>query len=311
MSEVPFRALSLDGGGLRGVFAAACLAHLEAHSVRSIADYVDVIAGTSTGAIIALGLAAGLSGQDILDFYEQHGPTIFGRKRSIGERLFRPKYSNDALKSALKEVFGDRIMNDLLVPVCIPSYELCEGTPRVFKDDHHPHLHWGGTLPVWKVALASAAAPLYLPTVSVGSHDNHIDGGVWANNPVMVAITEGIRYFSRPIDEVIVVSLGTGTSVPRIAPRDFRGMGILDWVHGQRIVNVVFDAQSSSAHHAAKLLLGEDRYLRIDAELSSEVPLDDYSAATALIERGRNAGRTHKKAVDRLIFGYPPVKRND
>ncbi len=310
MSDAPFRVLSLDGGGLRGLFSAAFLEHIERHAGKSIADHVELIAGTSTGAIIALGLATGMSAREVLAFYQEKGPSIFGPKRSLVGRIFRPMYANDRLIAALQETFGDRTLNDLQVPVCIPSYELSEGTPRVFKDDHNLQLHWGGRLPIWKVAAASAAAPLYLPTVAVEEHDHHIDGGIWANNPILVAITEALRYFDRSVEDIVALSVGTGSCPPRLAQRDSRNLGGWGWFRGQRIVNVVFDAQSRSAHYAAKLLLPQDRYVRVDADLSRAIPLDSYSAAETLIERGRHAGRLHRNTVDTLFFAGPPAVRS-
>src|SRR5258706_10385282 len=140
MSDAPFRILSLDGGGIRGFFSASLLSQFEQSSGKSVSDYFDLIVGTSTGAIIALGLASGLSATDILDFYRYHGPKIFsqGRISRLPRWLFRPKYRNAQLLAALQEIFGEKKLNDLKVPVCITSYELVEGWPRVFKDDHHP-----------------------------------------------------------------------------------------------------------------------------------------------------------------------------
>lgn len=303
MSDAPFRVLSLDGGGIRGLFSAAFLDHIEAHTDERLADHFDLIVGTSTGAIIALGLASGMSAADALKFYQKHGPAIFSRGRRRLSQLFQPKYDNQRLIAALKEVFGDRTLNDLDVPVCVPSYELVHGVPRVFKSDHNPELHWGGRLPVWKVAAASSAAPIFFPAVEVQNHDSHIDGGIWANNPIMVGITEAVRYFDRDVGDIRALSVGTGTHAFRLDRKRSKSIGWIGWGREKRIVNAVFDAQSQSAHHAARLLLRlPDQYLRVDADLSDFIPLDNYQAALPLIERGRQAGRTHKNDVDRLFL---------
>lgn len=302
MSDTPFRILSLDGGGIRGLFSAAFLDHVEEHTGKRFADHFDLIVGTSTGAIIALGLASGMPAADVLRFYQEHGPTIFSGGRRFGQ-LLKPKYSNEPLIEALKGVFGDRTLNDLDVPVCIPSYELVEGTPRVFKNDHHPDLHWGGRLPVWKVAAASSAAPLYFPSVEVQAHDSHIDGGIWANNPIMVGITEAVRYLDRDIGDIRALSVGTGSQAFRLERKRSAALGWIGWGRDKRIVNVVFDAQSQSAHHAARLLLQlPGQYHRVDADLSSPIALDGYEAALPLIERGRQAGRENKNEVERLFL---------
>src|SRR5688572_17916433 len=118
-----FNILSLDGGGIRGMFSAAVINHLEQQCNVAIEDHFNLIVGTSTGAIIALGLASGLGSEQILSFYNEFGPKIFSGSGGISY-FFRPKYDNDRLIEALKATFGDRTMNDLKTPVCIASYEL-------------------------------------------------------------------------------------------------------------------------------------------------------------------------------------------
>lgn len=301
MSDGLFRLLSLDGGGIRGLFSAAFLAHIEEHTGKRFADHFDLMVGTSTGAITALGLASGMPASEILRFYQEHGEAIFSRGRGLGQ-LFRPKYDNQRLIEALQDVFGEQTLNDLKVPVAIPSYELVQGIPRVFKDDHHRHLHWGGGLHIWKVAAASSAAPLYFSSVQVQTHDSHIDGGIWANNPIMVGLTEAIRYFDRSLADVLALSIGTGAQAFRLDRQQSIRLGLLGWFRDKRIVNAVFDAQSQSAHYAAKLLLHPDHYVRVDADLSSPVPLDDYRVALPLIERGSHAGRMHKNNIEQRFL---------
>jgi patatin-like phospholipase/acyl hydrolase len=194
----PFRILALDGGGMRGVFTASYLAGLERALGRRVVDVVDLVVGTSTGGIIALGLASGRSAEEMLAFYLEHGPKIFGRSRPFPIWLFRPRYSRGPLDEALREQFGEMKMNELGKHVCITAHELITGNTRVLKDDHHPDLHWGGELLVWKVAAATAAAPSYFAPMQLGSQDSHVDGGVWSNNPALVGITEPSLLCGRP-----------------------------------------------------------------------------------------------------------------
>lgn len=307
MSDAPFRLLSLDGGGVRGLYSAAFLEHIEQHSGKRLIDYFDLIVGTSTGAIIALGLASGMSAAEVLHFYQEQGRHIFADGRGWFGQLFRPKYDNRRLTDALKGIFGDQIMNDLQVPVCVASYELVQGTPRVFKNDHHRELHWGGRQPIWKVAAASSAAPLVFPAFQVESQDSHIDGGIWANNPIMVGLAEAVRYFDRQLDDVLALSVGTGTKAFRLERSRSVALGWIGWGRDKRIVNVVFDAQSQSAHESAKLMLPREQYIRIDANLSSPISLDDFSAALPLIERGAQAGRRYKNEVEQRFLTHPRV----
>lgn len=302
MGDRPFKILSLDGGGIRGFFSAALLAQLEESTGKSVKDHFDLIAGTSTGAIIALGIASGMGADKILTFYQEHGKDIFGSPRLLSRWLFEPKYGNEPLVSALKQIFGDRTLNDLDVPVCIASYELVEGHPRVFKDDHHSNLHWGGERPIWKVAAASSAAPVYFPAIQVDQFDSHIDGGIWANNPILIGIAEAVKFFDKPLGNISVLSIGTGSRTIRITHREAESSGIVKWAKNVRLLNLVMEAQSKGAHHTANMLLQEGNYMRIDADLNQPVPLDDYEAAQALIERGKQSGRINRKRIEKAYM---------
>lgn len=302
VADRPFRILSLDGGGIRGFFPAALLSQLESSTGKSVRDHFDLIAGTSTGAIIALGIASGMSASQILEFYQQYGRHIFSKPRRLPNWLFKPKYKSEPLTAALRETFEERTLNDLKVPVCITSYEMVEGYTRVFKDNHHQSLHWGGDQLIWKVAAASSAAPVYFPAMRIGTNDSHVDGGVWANNPVIVGITEAIKFFGAPLDNIAVLSLGTGSRSIRLKPGEGEHFGIISWARGVKMLNLVMEAQSKGAHNTACMLLRDGNYLRIDADLDRPIPLDDYEEAQALIERGQHAGRINKNKIEALFM---------
>jgi patatin-like phospholipase/acyl hydrolase len=304
MNDAPFRILSLDGGGIRGFFSASLLAQVEESLGKSVSDHVDLIVGTSTGAIIALGLASGLSATEVLSFYREYGPKIFSGASRL-KWLFRPKYGNSQLIVALREIFGDKTLNDLQVPVCIASYELVEGWPRVFKDDHHPDLHWGGSKLLWKVAAASSAAPTFLPAFQMDEVDCHVDGGIWANNPIVLGIAEAVRFFGQPLENISALSVGTGSKSFRLTHSEAASIGIIGWGRNARLLELVLEAQSKGAHNTACMLLKEEQYLRIDADLSTPIPLDDHKAALSLIERGAQAGRMNKAKIMRRFFAWP------
>jgi patatin-like phospholipase/acyl hydrolase len=305
MSNPPFRILSLDGGGIRGLYSAAVLAHLEKQTQKSLIAHFDLVVGTSTGSIIALGLASGVPASDILAFYQKHGPVIFSRPATRVGRLFHPKYKNDALIRAIRDILGEHTLDDLKIPVCVPSYELSDGMPRVFKDNHHPDLHWGGGLPIWKIAAASSAAPTYFPAFQVDEADSHVDGGIWANNPIVVGIAEAVRYFDQPLDHIAAVSIGTGCHAFRLSEKEARTWGLVGWGRRARILSLVMDAQARSAHHTAAMMLKRENYLRIDADLTTAMPLDEYQIARVLLERGAQAGRTYKTEIERKFLAWP------
>jgi patatin-like phospholipase/acyl hydrolase len=140
-----FQILSLDGGGYKGMFSAAILDRLEADLDIRLADQFDLIAGTSAGAIIALGLAAGLTPAELLGFYVDRGPAIFPDRRArTPGRLVRSKYSPAPLTAALEEVFGDRTLAESRMPLLIPAYDLCNDDVHLFRTPHAERLRRDG-----------------------------------------------------------------------------------------------------------------------------------------------------------------------
>jgi patatin-like phospholipase/acyl hydrolase len=200
-----FRILSIDGGGIRGIYPAAVLAGLEETYVagRSIAGYFDLIAGTSTGGIIALGLAAGLTAGDLQhlylergkDIFPPHGPGVIGRivrRVSAYRRFLWYSYDQESLARVLRERFGDLALGSAGTRLCIPSFEGVHGEVYIFKTPHHPDFRKDLHEPMVKVALATSAAPTYYRPLRDAGY-TFVDGGVWANNPVMIAVTEALE----------------------------------------------------------------------------------------------------------------------
>ncbi len=300
MAAEPYKVLALDGGGVRGIFAAAVLAELESRLSLEFHDTFDLIVGTSTGGIIALGLASGMTAQEALDFYKDEGRAIFSHPRRIS-RLWRHKYSREPLDQALREIFGDLTMNDLKSEVAVTAHELVSGTTRVWKDDHHPALAGGGQLPVWKVAAATSAAPTFFDPVQIGTADSHIDGGIWANNPAMVGIVEAVRYAERDLGSIRLASVGTTARVFRAASHEAAmRLGTWGWIKEARDL-LLGAGTSMSASYQAQLLLPPGHFLRLDKELAASTPLDDFESALSLEEVGRQTARIHSQEFARLL----------
>jgi len=295
-----YRVLSLDGGGLRGIFTAAVLAEAEDAYGPAFLESFDLLAGTSTGGIIALGLASGRTCREMLDFYRDAGATIFAKPRRI-RRLVGPKYDRRALDDLLRKEFGETTrMNDLRKAVCITAHELVSGTTRVWKDDHSPELRVGGNMLVWKVAAATSAAPTYFAAVQLDAADSHIDGGVWGNNPAMVGITEAVRYARRDLSDIRMLSIGTTSEPLRVASHDEAvGMGLKDWIG--KALHLLQGSSSMATDNQARLLLGDDAYLRIDSERGRDVKLDDVTACRPLQEWGHDAGRRRISQIGELL----------
>jgi patatin-like phospholipase/acyl hydrolase len=263
-----FQILALDGGGYKGMFAAALLERLEADLGISLVDHFDLITGTSTGGIIALGLGAGLRPSEITSFYVEHGDDIFpGRLRRPTRRVFASKFSPAPLRHALEQVLGERTLGESRVPLVIPSYDLTNDDVYVFRTPHSPRLRRDRHELMVEVALATSAAPTYLP-----AHEMRglrlIDGGVWANNPTMVGLVEAISSFGCAVADIGVFSLGTTTDTAYRRPRLDRG-GLLAW--GREAFDIVLRGQNLAARNTATLMLGAANVLRVDPAVPAKV----------------------------------------
>jgi patatin-like phospholipase/acyl hydrolase len=204
------RILSIDGGGIKGVLPAAFLATIEDVTGERVLDHFDLITGTSTGGILALGLALDRPASRLLELYTQHGARIFaqddGPRSSIFSTASRrcrdlyrsvrgllgPKYEPDALRGVLEEEYGGARLGDCQTRVVIPAFDRQRRDLHVFKTAHHERLRSDWPQLAVDVALATAAAPTYFPEHSLGNGISLIDGGVWANNPVGLGVVEAI-----------------------------------------------------------------------------------------------------------------------
>lgn len=262
-----FQILSLDGGGIKGLFTAAILAHWEEDLKCCIADSFDLIVGTSTGGIIALGLGLGMRPREIVEFYLSKGDSIFPNDVLGYRRLrqyLRHKFSQAPLRNALQGCFGDKLLGHSTKRLVIPSYDLGQQEVRLFKTAHAERLARDYKLPAWKVALATSAAPTFFPACREIEGRRLIDGGVWANNPTVVGITEAVAVLGAPLEEVSVLSMGTTEEVRHRADRLDKG-GFWQWKNDA--AEVIMEGQSVAASTQALLLLGKERFMRVTAKV--------------------------------------------
>jgi patatin-like phospholipase/acyl hydrolase len=286
-----FRILSLDGGGIRGTYTAAVLVELQAQLKQPIADYFDLIVGTSTGGIIALGLGCDIPIERILAIYKESGAKVFSPARTGWggwiDRMVAPKFDNSVLERCLRDVFAERRFSDISRSVAVTSFDAASAHPIVFKTRYHASLNGYGDMSVVEVALATSAAPTYFPAARTGS-GVMIDGGVWANCPVMVGITEALTLFDKTSREIRMLSVGTTTN-PEFIEKPARDGGIFHWV--KSIPGVVMHASKIAAIEQAKKLSHE--FVRVDevVDRMQIEKLDDVSAVDDLEARGRGIAR--------------------
>lgn len=263
-----FQILALDGGGVKALFTAHLLAHLEDDLGVDIRDSFDLIAGTSAGGIVALALGAGLRPAEIVEHYTELSATVFPasrRRRRHGlRRLVRPTYDGDALRDALEGVLGERLLGDSAKRLVIPSWDTRTGRVHIFKTPHHPRFRRDWKVPMVDVALATSAAPVYLPAAEVGGQ-SLIDGGVWANNPSVVAITEAVSSLGVPLEAIRVLNVGTTDETPDHRPKLDTG-GAATWA--RHVIQLVLQASSRGNEGIAEHLVGSDSYWRFDAQVA-------------------------------------------
>lgn len=312
----PRRILTIDGGGLKGALPAAFLAEMERLTGKRVVDQFDLIAGTSTGGIIALGLGLGISAAEILRFYRERGPTIFDQEPVTGafsgtrswfrslrrkaRHLRTAKYEASELRGALEHVFGARRIGDSVTRLVIPAYDSAHGGPYVFKTAHHERFRVDHLRSAVDAALATAAAPSYLPAHNFEGASHLLDGGVWANNPMGSAAIEAATVLRWPMEKVRLLSLGcTGTvqSVKSVA-----GMKDVKW-----LLELMFQGQDRFSHATAKLLLGHPHtnphLRRINPTVEPGfASLDDASKIEALVRMGNASARSHLPDIEKCFF---------
>jgi patatin-like phospholipase/acyl hydrolase len=301
------RILCIDGGGIKGVVPASFLAAVEDSLGESVSQYFDLVVGTSTGGIIAIGLGLGLSARQILEFYEVHGPAIFrGDRRLLALRwLLRAKYDSTPLRTALHDVFADRLFGESSKRLVIPSFNVGTGEVHVWKTAHHPRFERDHKCQAIEVALSTAAAPTYFPTYLSKSGIPLIDGGVWANNPVAIATVEAIGILQWPAADVQILSLGCTTAPLDIDWGRSHSLGCLGWT--TKLASVFMAAQSASAIGMVQHLLPDRNQLtRISPIVGKgQFALDGVKSIRELRGVGEFEARTQIPRLRNLFFDHP------
>lgn len=302
--------LSLDGGGLRGIFSAAVLTALEEDLDSPVLDHFDLVTGTSTGGLIALALGAGLPARSILEFFVEEGPRVFPHPRRRAVRhLVRSKYDGRALDAALQRLFGEKALGESAVRLVIPAFDMTRNDVYLLKTPHHPRLRRDWRVPMWEVARSTAAAPTYLPAHAL-SDDRTVlvDGGVWANNPCLVGVVEAVSLLEVPLTNVRLLSIGT-TNEFRGLPRSLMRGGAYQWIRSKALIDTLMTGQAIGAFTAAKHLLGASHVERINPSVPRRLlHLDrlrvDNAVAWAASESRRAAPRVKERFFDHLAVPY-------
>lgn len=314
------RILSLDGGGVRGAYSAAVLAAVEKRSNIPLVKCFDLITGTSTGGILAIGLALGKSATDLVGFYKKEAKSIFpptgvlgGIARNLKLLVAGPKYESEQLREALARYFDGHQLGEARTRLVITSYNASRDGAHLFKTYHHKDLDRHYMLSATDIALATAAAPLFfegteLPLGDDGEDQIFLDGGIWANSPTIVGITEAVRYMNAQISEIHMLSVGTGYKPFKITKKQVEG-GVTQW--GFALKDLLLGAQQASAVGTAKTILG-DRFKRIQKIFEKDVKMDDPDAVDEMIKFGTEDGDNKcdevlLKFCDSVVKPFVPI----
>ena len=306
------RILSIDGGGIKGVFPAKILAELEEEVGEHLYKYFDLIAGTSTGGIIAIGLALGIPAKNILEFYEEYGPAIFAQKRGgfIGwiykkyywlKWLFCSKYSSKELKKAISEVFREQKIGDAKTRLLVPAWRRVANSGYLYKTAHHKRLDIDYKELASDAAIATASAPTYFRSHITKNGVELVDGGIWANNPASLAVVEGIGMLGWQKDEIKLLSIGCFDESVKLSST--LGALRISW----KTAGLFMAGQSHCSLSLARILTGDveggdgpKAIYRISP--LGQYPTDDTSKIGDMKGHGFDAFRTQKSNIIKVFF---------
>jgi patatin-like phospholipase/acyl hydrolase len=301
-----FKILSLDGGGIRGIFSAAVIkeiaAELPPHT--NLAQYFDLIAGTSTGGIIAIAVGLGIEPSRIFNLYDVEGEKIFppfwtrNAVMRFARRLRTSLYDHKELERLLRREFGTRQLGESTTRLLIPSFVAPHAQVAIFKTDHHADYKRDWQTPAWEVARATSAAPTFFAGHRY-SGSYFLDGGLFDNNPMMLAIVEALHAYDIRLDQIRILSIGTGNKRPTLT-RSAAKAGLIGW---RDAISTAMYLTTDTALSQARLMLGFDQIVRLQPSAeASAIELDDWKSAHERMPReGAARLAEQREAVQRFI----------
>lgn len=332
-----FKVLSIDGGGIRGIFPAVILAEIErelkefGYEKWQIYQNVNLIFGTSTGGILALALSLGIPASKIKDLYFENAAEIFGNGKGFIRSLFGSTHRRNSLEKLITDIFQEShngeipLLKDCKVPVGVSVYDLFKGRPSVLKSMYHSRFKRDPNLPLFKAALSTSSAPTYFDPYSSDNYldlDGNsvafkykVDGGVWANNPSLIALIEAQKAFKRNLEDINLISIGTGQSVFLEESRT-KNFGIFYWILNKkkRIIELFMQGQSQQAENLISLLKnGIDKeesdnfgYIRLNTTFEREeesIKMDEVNKDRLKIleDRALQVYKDHKSTIFNLL----------
>lgn len=311
--------LSIDGGGIKGTCPAAFLASLEEDLDEPIGQYFDLIAGTSTGGILAIGLALGIPAKELLNLYLDKGPEIFGQsgypnklvawcadKWAAIRHYYQPKHDAERLEKVLRSVLQNRKIGDAKTRLLLPAWDADQNSVYIYKTAHHPRLTKDYKQSAVDAALATAAAPSFFKRHRTVDQVGLIDGGVWANNPTGIAAVEAISLLGWTADQLRILSLGCVDEIFMLPEKP--GKFGLGWKG--RVISLFTSGQSSGSMGIAKLITdhphsGNALFRYAPTAPANFFALDDTSKVKQLQGMGTSLARKATPEINDIFFNKP------
>lgn len=303
-----FKILSIDGGGFRGIYAAHILSRIE-DEFGDILPCFDLVAGTSTGSIIAAALCCEIKAKEIVRFYTEHGKAIFKpRLHSFLPGIagiFASQYRSQYLSRVLGETFREKRLGDINKPLIIPATDIGNGTVHVFKSAYDKTFFRDTKIMVKDAVLASCSAPIYFDPIRVDKY-TLADGGLWANSPALVAAIDAKKRLGIDFGEIQIMSIGSGTVNEFYSQRPTLFKKILGWGFltrwgRKKFISTLLHLQSSTANNMLGLILLPEQILRINFNTDDEIPLDDTSHGIDLLSRADKDFTYNAKKIQKFL----------
>lgn len=305
-----FKILSIDGGGIRGIYPAHILRCIEERLNIDLFNGFDMIAGTSTGSIIAAGIAKQVPATNIVEMYKEHGADIFRQKsfffplkkwKNQVHPMFDSLYDSKHLEIVLTDVFQESKLGEIEKPLLLPATDIGNGCVHVLKSGYSEDFTRDFDVLVKDAVLASCSAPTFFDPHKL---DNYLlaDGGLWANNPALAAVIEAQKVLGIKPDNIQVLSIGTGHTKTMYGTNNSKKWGLLNGWKNKHFISFILSLQSQSALNYLRLQLRREQVMRIDFESDQPLPMDDVSVIDDLITKADRDFSHDSKEIREFIL---------
>jgi patatin-like phospholipase/acyl hydrolase len=294
-------AVSIDGGGIKGVVPAYIFTYLEERLGSALP--IAYVGGTSTGSILGAGLATGIPAEKLLSFYLQDGPRIFGTpswkyKLKTLNGLKGAKYDTQIFQDILLEKLGPGLLKDVKIPFLCTAFNMSKGLPELFTSTTTPNVR------LVDVVAASSAAPTYFAPKIING-DSYIDGGMYANNPSLAVFTKAKEMYGVLAKDLTLLSVGTGSRLESYSNMD--GWVKYQWI--QPLLDIMMASDNAYTDSMINSLYGsvekDDNYFRLNQPLPAKMSsaMDDASAENLqnLVEFAEYIVCKNTKVIDAFL----------